>query len=177
MPNSKTDKIVVPIIVAFSILVPAVVIVLMNLSNRYDLLGLDVGSFPFFHAVINFSTTVLLIVGYILIKKGNRKMHRNVMITAFCLSVLFLASYVISKISHDPVHFGGTGIMKYLYFFILITHIVLSAIIVPLVLFTMYRGLTGEYVKHKKVARWTFPIWLYVAITGVLVYVFMAPYY
>lgn len=173
----KTDRIVVPIIVALSILVPAVVIVLMNLSNRYNLLGLEVGSFPFFHAVINFSTAILLIVGYILIKKGNRKMHRNVMITAFCLSTIFLVSYVISKMSHDPVHFGGTGIVKYLYFFILISHILLSAIIVPLVLFTMYRGLTGEYVKHRKVARWTFPVWLYVAITGVLVYVFMIPYY
>ncbi|HET8839413.1 MAG TPA: DUF420 domain-containing protein [Flavobacteriaceae bacterium] len=104
-------------------------------------------------------------------------MHRNVMITAFCLSTIFLVSYVISKMSHDPVHFEGTGIIKYLYYFILISHILLSAIIVPLVLFTMYRGLTGEYVKHKKVARWTFPIWLYVAITGVLVYVFMIPYY
>lgn len=177
MIGSKTDKIVVPIIIALSILVPATVIVLMNLPARYDLFGLEVGSFPFFHAILNFSTAVLLVVGYMLIKSGNRIMHRNVMITAFCLSVLFLASYVISKISHDPVHFGGAGMMKYLYFFILITHILLSAIIVPLVLFTMYRGLTGEYEKHKKVARWTFPIWLYVAVTGVLVYVFMAPYY
>ncbi len=177
MPKTKTDKIVIPIIIVLSILIPVVVVVLMNLSNRYNLLGLDVGSFPFFHAILNFSTAVLLLVGYFLIKSGNRKMHRNVMITAFCLSVIFLTSYVISKISHEPVHFGGAGIMKYLYFFILITHIILSAIIVPLVLFTMYRGLSGEYVKHKKVARWTFPIWLYVAVTGVLVYVFMIPYY
>jgi len=99
------------------------------------------------------------------------------MITAFGLSALFLVSYVISKISNDPVPFGGEGFLKYLYFFILITHIALSGIIIPLVLFTMYRGLTGEYDKHKKIARWTFPIWMYVAITGVLVYLFMLPYY
>lgn len=177
MAKTKADKIVVPIIVALSILVPVTVLVLLNSPTRYDLLGLEVGSFPFFHAILNFSTAVLLTVGFILIKRGNRKMHRNVMITAFGLSVVFLASYVLSKLSHDPVHFGGEGIVKYIYFFILITHILLSAIIVPLVLFTMYRGLTGEYVKHKKIARWTFPIWLYVAITGVLVYAFMAPYY
>lgn len=177
MPKTKTDKIVVPIIVALSILVPGVVLILLNLSTRYDLLGLEVGTFPFFHAILNFSTAVLLTIGFILIKNKNRKMHRNVMITAFCLSVVFLVSYVISKLSHDPVHFEGEGFVKYLYFFILITHILLSGIIVPLVLFTMYRGLTGEYEKHKKIARWTFPIWLYVAVTGVLVYVFMAPYY
>lgn len=177
MARTKTDKVVIPIIITLSILVPVVVLVLLNLPTRTNLLGLDVGSFPFFHAIINFSTAVLLMLGYILIKKGNKKMHRNVMITAFCLSVVFLGSYVISKISHEPVHFGGEGMMKYIYFFILITHILLSAIIVPLVLFTMYRGLMGEYVKHKKIARWTFPIWLYVAITGVLVYLFMAPYY
>ena len=105
------------------------------------------------------------------------KLHRNTRITAFGLSAIFLVSYVISKISNDPVPYGGEGILRPVYFFILITHIVLSAIIVPLVLFTMYRGLTGEYKKHAKIARWTFPIWLYVAITGVLVYIFMWPYY
>lgn len=177
MAKTQADKIVIPFIVALSILVPATVLVLLNLPTRYDLLGLEVGSFPFFHAILNFSTAILLILGYILIKSGNRKMHRNVMITAFCLSVVFLVSYVLSKISHEPVHFGGEGPVKYIYFFILITHIILSAIIVPLVLFTMYRGLSGEYAKHKKIARWTLPIWLYVAVTGVLVYIFMAPFY
>jgi len=104
-------------------------------------------------------------------------LHRNVMMSAFLLSVVFLVSYVISKISHEPVPFGGEGFMRPLYFSILISHIVLSGIIVPLVLFTMYRALTGQYEKHKKIAKWTFPIWLYVSITGVLVYVFMYPYY
>lgn len=177
MAKTNTDKIVIPIIVALSILVPVLVFVLLNMPNRYNFLGMELGSFPFFHAMINFSTSVLLLIGYALIKNGKKTMHRNVMITAFALSVVFLVSYVISKISHDPVHYGGEGLLKYIYFFILITHIVLSGIIVPLVLFTMYRGLTGEYAKHKKIARWTFPVWLYVSITGVLVYVFMIPYY
>jgi putative membrane protein len=128
-------------------------------------------------ALFLFFTPLLMFVGYLLIKNQKIILHRNVMISAFGLSVVFLVSYVISKISHEPVPYGGEGWMRYLYFFILITHIVLSGIIIPLVLFTMYRGLTGQYEKHKKIAKWTFPIWMYVAITGVLVYVFMQPYY
>jgi putative membrane protein len=175
--TTPKDKVMVPVIIALSIIVPIVVIVLMNLETRIDLLGLKIGTFPFFHAIINASTAVLLAMGYALIKKQNYIMHKRVMITAFGLSAVFLISYVISKISHDPVPYGGEGVLKYIYFFILISHIVLSGIIIPLVLFTMYRGLTGEYQKHKKIARWTFPIWMYVAITGVLVYLFMMPYY
>ncbi|EAP87318.1 MULTISPECIES: DUF420 domain-containing protein [Croceibacter] len=175
--RTKTDKIVIPVIVALSLVVPLVVLLLMNLNVRYNLLGLEVGTFPFFHAVINACTALLLLAGYFLIKIGDMKWHRNVMITAFALSCVFLVSYVISKISNDPVPYGGEGILRPIYFFILISHIVLSGIIVPLVLFTMYRGLNKQYIKHKKVARWTFPIWFYVSVTGVLVYIFMLPYY
>src|SRR5690606_19537198 len=95
--QAKADRIAVPIIIALSILVPAVILILMNLPNRYDILGLEVGSFPFFHAVINFTTAVLLVIGYSLMRAGKITAHRNVMITAFCLSCLFLVSYVISK--------------------------------------------------------------------------------
>ncbi len=118
---------------------------------------MQAGTFPLFHAVLNGSTAILLIVGYYFMSIKEYKWHRNFMITAFVLSSVFLISYVISKISNAPVPFGGEGLLRYLYFFILITHIVLSAIIVPLVLFTMYRGLTGQYDKHSKIARWTFP--------------------
>lgn len=167
----------VPTIIALSIVVPLLVLLLMYMPQRYNFVNAQMGSFPFFHAVLNFSTAVLLIMGYYFMRIGDYISHRNVMIGAFVLSSVFLVSYVISKISNDPVPFGGEGFVRPVYFFILITHIALSAIIVPLVLFTMYRGLTGENKKHARIARWTFPIWLYVAITGVLVYVFMAPYY
>jgi putative membrane protein len=173
----KSDKMMVPIITGLSVVVPIVVIILMNLPTRYNFLGLDVGTFPFFHAVINGLTAILLFLGYRFIKQKKRVEHRTMMITAFSLSSLFLVSYVISKLSIDPVPYGGEGFIRYLYFFILITHIALSGIIIPLVLFTIYRGLTGEYDKHKKISRWTFPIWMYVAVTGVLVYLFMLPYY
>lgn len=171
------NRFTVNLIIALSIAVPLIVILLMNLESRTNILGLDVGTYPFFHAIINGLTAVLLLVGYTLIQNKKMILHRNVMMSAFSLSVVFLVSYVISKISHEPVPYGGEGFMRPLYFFILISHIVLSGIIVPLVLFTMYRALTGQYEKHKKIAKWTFPIWLYVSITGVLVYVFMYPYY
>ena len=124
--RTKTDKIVIPVIVALSLVVPLVVLLLMNLNVRYNLLGLEVGTFPFFHAVINACTALLLLAGYFLIKIGDMKWHRNVMITAFALSCVFLVSYVISKISNDPVPYGGEGILRPIYFFILISHIVLS---------------------------------------------------
>ena len=171
------DKVAIPLIITLSIVVPVLVLILMYLPQRYNVFGTQSGTFPLFHAVINGSTALILLAGYYFMKIRVYKLHRNFMISAFGLSAIFLVSYVISKISNDPVPFGGEGFLRYAYFFILITHIILSAIIVPLVLFTMYRGLTGQYDKHSKIARWTFPIWLYVAITGVLVYIFMFPYY
>lgn len=176
MELRKDDRVMVPAIVGLSIAVPLVVVLLLFLPGQ-NVIEAQVGSFPFFHAVLNFITTLLLLLGYYFIKTGDRKRHRNTMISAFVLSSVFLVSYVISKLNNDPVPFGGEGVLRYLYFFILLTHIVLSAIIVPLVLFTIYRGLTGENQKHTRIARWTLPIWLYVTVTGVLVYVFMAPYY
>lgn len=167
----------VPAIIGISILVPVLVLILMYLPERYNFLGIEMGNFPLFHAILNFSTAILLVFGYYLMKIKDLVWHRNTMIAAFFLSSIFLVSYVISKISNDPVPFGGEGILRPIYFFILISHILLSAIIVPLVLFTMYRGLTGEVARHRKIARYTFPVWLYVAVTGVLVYIFMAPYY
>lgn len=166
------------IIYTLSIIIPLVVLVLMYLPQRYDVLGLEVGTLPFFHAVINGTTAVLLMLGLYFIKNKNPKAHKRTMITAFLLSGVFLVSYVISKISTPPVSYGGEVLwLKYVYYFILITHIILSAIIVPLVLFTIYFSYSGKLAKHRRIAKYTFPIWLYVAITGVLVYVFMAPYY
>ena len=165
------------VIIIISILVPLVVVFLMLMPERYNFLGIDSGLLPLFHAVINGMTAVLLTTGFILIKKKSRTAHRWVMTTAFLLSAIFLVSYVISKISNDPVPYPDEAPLKALYLFILLTHIVLSGIILPLVLYTMYFAWNKKFEKHKKLARWTFPIWLYVAVTGVLVYIFMQPYY
>lgn len=177
MEKLKADRIAIPIIIALSIIVPIVVVILMYMPVRFNLFDTESGTLPFFHALLNGSTAIVLILGYLFMSVKAYKSHRNTMILAFLLSSVFLVSYVISKISNEPVPYGGEGALRYVYFFILITHIILSAIIIPLVLFTMYRGLSGQYEKHAKIARWTFPIWLYIAITGVLVYVFMWPYY
>ena len=99
------------------------------------------------------------------------------MLSAFVLSSIFLVSYVISKLSNPPVPFGGEGMMRNAYFFVLISHIILSIPVLPLALLAIYRGMTGEFDKHMKIVKWTFPIWMYVAVTGVLVYIFMIPYY
>ena len=175
----KQDTFFVPLIISLSIIIPIVVALLMIFPDVFyiESTTIDFTSLPFFHAVLNGSTTILLISGYVLIKNKNTSLHKISMLTAFFFSSLFLISYVISKLTNSPVPFGGEGILKSVYFFILVSHILLSVAVLPLALFSIYRGMTGEINKHKKVVKWTFPIWIYVTITGVLVYIFMVPYY
>ena len=175
---SKSDRIVVPIIVALSILVPLAVAALILFPDVFKLnMGIERGTLPAFHALLNGTTALLLIAGLLFVKAKNISAHRLVMLAAFGLSAVFLVSYVISKLNADPIPYGGEGALRGFYFFILISHILLSVPVLPLAMFAIYRGWTGEITKHKKVVRYTFPIWLYVAVTGVLVYIFMAPYY
>lgn len=175
----QKDKFYIPLIVTLSIVIPIAVAALMFLpdSMRLSFGGADLRSLPFLHAVLNGSTGVLLFVGFILIKNKKIAWHKISMVSAFVLSAVFLVSYVISKLSHSPVPFGGEGFERTLYFFILISHIILSVPVLPLALLSIYRGMTGEFQKHTKIVKWTFPIWMYVAITGVLVYIMMIPYY
>ncbi len=158
-----------------SVAIPLVVVVLLQLPRVS--IGIDTSFIPRLNALINSSVTVLLVVGYFLIRRGQREAHRKVMLTAFGLSVLFLVSYVIYHLTHEEVRFGGEGWIKAVYLFVLISHIGLSVFVVPLALFTLYPALLGRYANHRRIARWTFPIWLYVSVTGVLVYVFLSPYY
>jgi uncharacterized membrane protein YozB (DUF420 family) len=125
---------------------------------------------PAVNASLNATTAVLLIVGYVLIRRGRRQLHRRVMITAFCTSVLFLVSYLTYHAHTGSKHFTGTGTARTIYFSILLTHTVLAAAIVPLAIMTLSRGLSARYDRHRKIARWTLPIWLYVSVTGVVVY-------
>jgi putative membrane protein len=132
---------------------------------------------PPIYATTNGITAVLLIAAVIAIKNGKRKLHKNLMTSAIVLSLAFLVMYVAYHMTSDSTKFGGEGIVKYVYYFILITHIFLSVIIIPLVLVTYVRAWAKLFDKHKKIARITFPIWLYVAVTGVVVYLMIAPYY
>ena len=111
------------------------------------------------------------------IKKGNRKLHEQLNTTAIICSALFLVMYVAYHMTSNSTTFGGEGIIRYIYFFILITHILLSIVIIPFVLFTFMRAKLGQFSQHKKIAKITFPLWLYVAITGVIVYLMISPYY
>lgn len=176
---NKKDKIYIPIIIALSVIIPLAVAGLMFLPDdmRVSFGGADLRSLPFFHAVLNGSTAILLFVGFVWIKNKKIALHRIAMISAFVLSAIFLVSYVISKLSNPPVPYGGEGWLRPAYFFILISHIILSIPVLPLALLAIYRGITGEYQKHLKIVKWTFPVWMYVAITGVMVYLFMLPYY
>ena len=175
----KQDSFFVPLIITLSIIIPIVVALLMLFPDVFHIESesIDFSSLPFFHAILNGSTAVLLFTGFILIKNKKTNLHKISMLSAFVLSSVFLLSYVTSKLTNAPVPFGGEGVIRYIYFFILITHIILSIAVLPLALFSIYRGITGEIEKHKSIVKYTFPIWMYVAITGVIVYALMSPYY
>ena len=135
------------------------------------------GFLPPIYASINGLTAILLIAAVFQIKKGNRKLHERLMKTCIVLSVLFLGMYVSYHMTSDSTSYGGEGAFRYVYFFILITHIILSIMVIPFVLITYVRAISGNFDSHKKIARYTFPLWLYVAVTGVIVYLMISPYY
>ncbi len=165
-------------IIILSVVIPIAVAVLFTIKLKD--FGLDVEPLTFLppiYAGINGLTALVLILAVRAIKNGNRATHERLMKTAIGLSVLFLLMYVAYHMTSDSTSYGGEGFIRYVYFFILITHIALSIIIIPLVLFTYVRALAERFDRHKKLARITYPIWLYVAITGVIVYLMISPYY
>ncbi len=129
------------------------------------------------NAGINTTVSILLVLGLVAIKGRKYLLHKRFMIAAMVLSMLFLVSYIAHHLFAGDTRFGGEGSIRYVYYFILITHIILAAIILPFILFTTYRALIAEWPRHRKIARVTFPIWLYVSVTGVLVYLMISPYY
>ena len=132
---------------------------------------------PPIYASVNGLTAVLLLASVIPIKKGNKKLHEHLNTLAIICSALFLVMYVAYHLTSDSTNFGGEGVVKYIYFFILITHIILSIVVIPFVLITFMRARLGNFPEHKKIAKITFPLWLYVAVTGVIVYLMISPYY
>jgi len=157
-----------------SIAIPLVVALLFS----YRIEGVErLGFLPPIYATINGITAILLIVAVLQIKKGNRKIHERLMKTCIALSVLFLVLYIAYHMTAEETKFGGEGMIRYVYYFILLTHILLSIGVIPFVLITYVRAITGNFERHKKIAKITFPIWLYVAVTGVLVYLLISPYY
>lgn len=135
------------------------------------------GFLPPIYATINGITAIILVVAVYQIKKGNRKTHERLMKTAIGLSITFLLMYMAYHMTADSTSYGGEGWLKYLYFSILISHILLSIVVIPFVLITYVRAISGQFYKHRKIARITFPLWLYVAVSGVIVYLMISPYY
>ncbi|MEM9022859.1 MAG: DUF420 domain-containing protein [Bacteroidota bacterium] len=165
-----------PLIIGISVLLPIAVAVLY-FSPKLDLGDFNVRLLPLINAWINGITSVILVLGFLAIRIGNRKLHQRLMSTALIMSILFLIIYVIYHASAAEVKYGGEGIIRGVYFFLLISHILCAAIIAPLVLITYVRALSERFDKHRKIARITLPIWLYVSITGVIVYLMIRVYY
>ena len=156
-----------------SIAIPVVVAILFGVRVDYEL--------PIFlppiYSSLNALTAVLLILALIAIKSKKIKLHQRLMQTCIALSLVFLVMYIAYHMTTDPTSFGGEGFTKSMYFFILISHILLSIALIPLVLISYVRAFQEEFPAHKKISKITFPIWLYVAVTGVVVYLMISPYY
>lgn len=187
---NKNDKKARLLILIFSVIVFSAVVLLSRIKLDVNL-GFDVHVFAKVNALINSIVAGLLVIALVAVKAKSYKWHRNIMITAMILSMLFLVSYICHHLFAGDTRFGdvnhdgivtelekaAVGKSRILYYIILGTHIPLAGIILPFILFTAYRGLTGEFDKHKKLARITWPIWFYVAVTGVVVYKMISPYY
>lgn len=174
---NKNDKLAKTIIWILSFVVFLVVVVLDRIPPPAFPFDFDVHVFAFINAVINSIVAILLLIGLFAAKNGKLVQHKNVMFAAIIFSVLFLVFYIAHHLFAGSTVFGGVGMIKYVYYVLLITHIILAAVILPFILFTAYRALTGEYARHKKIAKYTWPVWFYVAASGVLVYILIQPYY
>lgn len=166
------------IITILSIVIPLAVALLFGVNLKS--LGFDVEPLTFLppiYASINGFTALLLIGAVIAIKKRNKKLHEQLNTAAIICSVFFLLMYIAYHMTSESTKFGGEGTIKYVYYFILLTHILLSVVVIPFVLITFVRAKLGKFPEHKKIAKITFPLWLYVAITGVIVYIMISPYY
>ena len=137
----------------------------------------DVHVFAKINAIINSLVSLLLVAGMIAVRRRAYRLHKRLMLSAMVMSILFLISYICHHVLAGDTKFGGEGYIRYVYFFILITHIILAAIILPFILFTTYRAMIAEWPQHRRLARVTWPIWLYVSVTGVVVYLMISPYY
>ena len=187
---AKNDKKAKLLIYTVSFVVFAAVVFLSKYKLDIDF-GFDVHVFAKANAIINSMVAVLLLAGLFTAKQKKYELHKKIMLTAISLSVLFLLSYIAHHLLAGDTKYGDinhdgivsldekalAGNLRMIYYFILITHIPLAAIILPFILFTAYRALTGEYDKHKKLVRITWPVWFYVAVTGVIVYLMISPYY
>ena len=172
----KNDSLAKGLIYILSFVVFAAVVLLKKIQLDISV-GFDIHIFAKINAVINSAVSILLFLGLVSVKNGKYLLHKRMMGSAILLSTLFLVSYICHHLLAGDTPYGGEGFIRYVYFFILITHIILAAVILPFILFTSYRALVAEWPAHRKLAKLTWPIWFYVSVTGVLVYLMISPYY
>ena len=170
--NKKYDG----LIKVLAIAVPLLVAILFGIPTKLNL-GSWTKSLPHINALLNSLTALCLVIGYLFIKNKNIKLHRLTMLFAFVMGSVFLVFYVLYHISNKATSFGEVGTIKVVYYILLISHVILAAVVVPFVLYAVYFALSGQIDRHKKIVKWTLPIWLYVSITGVIVYFMISPYY
>ncbi|MES2520969.1 MAG: DUF420 domain-containing protein [Bacteroidota bacterium] len=159
-----------------SITIPIAVALLIGIRTKIDL-GTWTKILPHVIGFLNTTTSITLILGYIFIKNKNIKGHRQMMGLSFIQGALFLVLYILYHISNQSTPFGGDGILRPIYYTLLVSHIVLSIGVVWFVLRAVYYALSGQITEHKRIVKWTFPLWLYVSVTGVVVYLMISPYY
>lgn len=164
-------------IIGISIVIPLAVAVLLFMPAKITALGDWVYFLPHLNAVINTAASVALIIGLIFVKQKKYEYHGAMMTVAFVMGAIFLVSYVIYHASAESTSYGGEGFIRTVYYFLLITHIIFAAVALFPILFAYYYGFTDQREKHRKVVKFAFPIWLYVSITGVIVYLMISPYY
>ncbi|KGX88763.1 membrane protein [Pontibacillus halophilus JSM 076056 = DSM 19796] len=167
----------VPWVIGLSIAINLIVTILFFMPEINSDTSFDLTILPLLNAIFNSFTTVFLFAALFMILRKNVKWHKRFIFAAFSTTALFLVTYLSYHAMAPSTSYGGEGILQYIYYFILITHIILAIVIVPLALISLFRGLAMKVDKHRKIARWTMPLWLYVSITGVLVYIMISPYY
>ncbi len=175
--TQKNDKLYLTIIGVLSVVVPVLVAVFLYLPEFFKISDGDFSFLPHLNAMLNSATALCLIAGYYFVKKGNQAAHKTAMYTAFSLSALFLVSYVIYHSQGNHTLHPKDNPLHTLYIVLLISHIILSAIVLPLVLSSIYFAVTNRLEKHRKIVKWSWPVWLYVAVSGVAVYAMISPYY
>lgn len=173
-----SDKFIFRFVAGISVFVFLVVVIL---NRKIIPVTIETPSFVYFlprlNAIINGTCSILLLISLYQIRRKNVRAHKRLNIATFILSSLFLVSYILFHYFVKETTYGGEGLIRYIYYVILITHIILAAIVLPLILLSFHRGLQMQVEKHRKLVKWSFPVWLYVTVTGVIVYLMIAPYY
>jgi putative membrane protein len=166
-----------PWVIFLTVAINGLIAIVFLLDRGGSDVGFDVHVLPLVNAILNSLTTVFLLAALAAIKRKNIRVHRRFIYAAFTTTGLFLVTYLAYHSLSESTRYGGEGILRGIYYFVLLTHIVLAAVIVPLALVTFFRGINNRVAEHRAIAKWTMPLWLYVSITGVIVYVMISPYY